>query len=57
MDAAEAELQALEQELQAEADALAAAAGADEPIETLHIAPKRGGIDVVLVGLAWMPER
>jgi hypothetical protein len=50
----QAELTALQAELQAEIDAIAARAG-DEPIETVDVPPARGGIDVRLVALVWRP--
>ena len=51
--AAEEELQALEAELQREVQALAGAP--DAAIETTEIKPKRSGVDVRLVALAWKP--
>lgn len=51
----EAEVAALQAELQREIDT-AAAIGADEPIETVAIKTKRGGVDVRIVALAWCPS-
>ena len=53
---AQADLQALEAELEGEISALSAASGAGIPIETVEIKPKRGAVDVRLVSLAWKPE-
>ena len=52
--AAEAELQALEAELQRDVQALVDGAP-DAAIETAEIKPKRAGVDVRLVALAWKP--
>jgi hypothetical protein len=51
---AQAELAALEAELQQNVAALGAAPGAIE-LETIEIKPRRGGVDVRLVALAWKP--
>ena len=50
------ELTALEAELAREVAELEAAASAAVPIETLDIKPKRGGVDVRLLALAWKAE-
>ena len=52
--AAEEELQALEADLQREVQALAGGAP-DAAIETAEVKPKRAGVDVRLVALAWKP--
>ena len=52
--AAEEELQALEAELQREVQALADGAP-HSAIETAEVKPKRAGVDVRLVALAWKP--
>ena len=52
--AAEAELQAIEAELQREVQALHDSAPRVD-IETAEVKPKRGGVDVQLVALAWKP--
>jgi hypothetical protein len=52
--AAEEELQALEGELQREVQALVDGAP-DAAIETAEVKPKRAGVDVRLVALAWKP--
>jgi len=48
-------LKALEDELNEEVAALTASSAAGTSIETIEIAPKRGGVEVRLVALAWMP--
>src|SRR5687767_3343311 len=53
--AAEEELQALEAELQREVQALVDGAP-DAAIETAEVKPKRAGVDVRLVALAWRPS-
>ena len=50
----QAELTALDAELQAEIAALAAIG--DEPIETIEIKPKRGTVEVRVVSLVWVPS-
>jgi hypothetical protein len=52
---ARAELAALEAELQREIAALEAAAPGTIAVETIAIKPRRGGVDVRLVALAWKP--
>jgi len=52
---AQAELAALETELQAEVAALEGAAPGGMTIETIEIKPKRGGVEVRIVALAWKP--
>ena len=52
--AAEDELQAIDAELQREVHALADGAP-DAAIETAEVKPKRAGVDVRLVALAWKP--
>jgi hypothetical protein len=49
----DAELKALESEMAEEVAALTASVAASAPIETIEIAPKRGAVEVRLVGLAW----
>ncbi len=49
------ELSTLQSALQAEIDAIAADRG-EEPIDTVPIKAKRGGVDVRLVALAWQPS-
>jgi hypothetical protein len=53
---AQGELAGLEAELAREVAAIEAAASAAVPIETLDIKPKRGGVDVRLIALAWRAE-
>ena len=53
--AAEAELKALEADLEREVEALASPEVSSVEIETLEIKPKRGSVDVRLVALAWKP--
>jgi hypothetical protein len=53
--AAQEELAALESELNEEVAALTAVDPAGAAIETIEIKPKRGGVDVRLVALAWKP--
>jgi hypothetical protein len=50
-----AELAALEAELQREVAALEGAAPGGIAVETIEIKPKRGGVDVRIVALAWKP--
>ncbi len=52
---AQAELVALEAELQSEVAALERAATGSIGIETIEIKPKRGGVEVRIVALAWRP--
>ena len=52
---AQAELAALEAELQREVAALEGTASASVAIETIEIKPKRGGVEVRIVALAWKP--
>ena len=52
---AQAELAALEAELQQEVAALEGAAPGGVAVETIEIKPKRGGVDVRIVALAWKP--
>ena len=52
---AESELAAIDAELQQEIAALEHASDAAAPLEVLEIKPKRGGVDVRLVALAWQP--
>jgi hypothetical protein len=51
----QAELAALEAELQHEVAALEGAAPGTIAVETIEIKPKRGGVDVRIVALAWKP--
>jgi DNA-binding protein YbaB len=53
---AQAELAALEAELQAEVAALEGAVTGSVAIETIEIKPKRGGVEVRIVALAWKPS-
>ena len=55
LTAAQEELQALENELHEEVAALSAVDSGTAVIETIEIKPKRGGVDVRLVALAWRP--
>jgi hypothetical protein len=50
------ELASLEAELQSEVAALENATAGAATIETIEIKPKRGGVDVRLVALAWKPS-
>jgi hypothetical protein len=52
---AQAELAALETELQREVAALEGAAPGAISVETIEVKPKRGGVDVRIVALAWKP--
>ena len=54
---AQAELAALENELQQEVAALESKASGAVGVETIEIKPRRGGVDVRLVALAWKPVR
>ncbi len=51
---AQQELAALQQQVEDEAAAIARAA--DPEIEAVEIKAKRGGVDVRLVALAWVPQ-
>jgi hypothetical protein len=52
---AQAELAALEADLQREVAALDGGASGPAAVETIEIKPKRGGVDVRVVALAWKP--
>jgi hypothetical protein len=52
---AQAEFSALDAEIQREIAALEAAGTGPVTVETIAIKPKRGGVDVRLVALAWKP--
>ena len=52
---AQAELAALEAELQSEVAALEGTSSGSVSIETIEIKPKRGGVEVRIVALAWKP--
>ena len=52
---AQAELAALEAELQSEVAALEGTAPGGIAVEAIEIKPKRGGVDVRIVALAWKP--
>jgi hypothetical protein len=52
---AEAELKALNDELAEEVAALTATDGSAVDVQTIEVKPKRGGVDVRLVALAWIP--
>ena len=51
----QAELAALQSALETDIAALTAQ-GADEPLDQVTIKPKRGGVDIRLVALAWRPS-
>jgi len=51
----EAELRALESELEQEISALTATDAGSIPLAAIEIKPKRGAVDVRLVGLVWKP--
>jgi len=51
----QAELAALEAELQQEVAALEGATPGGVTVETIEIKPKRGGVDIRIVALAWKP--
>ena len=53
---AEAELRALEADLEREVEAMAPSTTTSVEINRLDIKPKRGSVDVRLVTLAWQPE-
>jgi len=53
--AAEEELKALEAEINEEIAALTAVDAGAVAVETIEVKPKRGGVDVRLVALAWKP--
>jgi len=53
--AAQEELKALDNEVNEEIAALTAVDAAGAGIETIEVKPKRGGVDVRLVALAWKP--
>jgi hypothetical protein len=55
LTAAQEELKALEAELNEEIAALAAFDPTAADIQTIEVKPKRGGVDVRLVALAWKP--
>jgi hypothetical protein len=55
LTAAQEELKALEAEINEEIAALTALAPGAVAIETIEVKPKRGGVDVRLVALAWNP--
>jgi hypothetical protein len=52
---AQEELAALEAELQQEVAAIEGTAPGGIAVETIEIKPKRGGVDVRIVALAWKP--
>jgi hypothetical protein len=52
---AQSELAALEAELQQEVAALEGFAPGGFAVETIEIKPKRGGVDIRIVALAWKP--
>ena len=51
----EAEIAALNAELEREIAALEGAANGNPPLDVIEIKPKRGNVDVRLVVLAWQP--
>jgi hypothetical protein len=51
----ERELKALEAQIQEEIEALGAPGSAPLALDTIEIKPKRGGVDLRLVALAWKP--
>jgi hypothetical protein len=53
---AEAEIAALNEELEREIAALEHTADVSAPIDVIEIKPKRGNVDVRLVALAWQPH-
>ena len=53
--AAQQELKALDNEVNEEIAALTAVDAAGAAIDTIEVKPKRGGVDVRLVALAWKP--
>ena len=53
---AEAELRALEADLEREVEAMAPVGASSVDINRLDIKPKRGSVDIRLVTLAWQPE-
>jgi hypothetical protein len=55
LTAAQEELKALEAEIDEEVAALTALDPAGAAVETIEVKPKRGGVDVRLVALAWKP--
>src|SRR5215510_4493824 len=56
LDEAKQEVAALEAELQKQVDVMGAGtSSASVPIETVEIKPKRGGVEVQIVALAWQP--
>ena len=55
LTAAQEELKALEAELNEEIAALTAVDPAAADVQTIEVKPKRGGVDVRLVALAWKP--
>jgi hypothetical protein len=56
LQAAKAELAALEAELQSEIAALEGTAPGAVTLEQIEVKPKRGGVDVKLVALVWKPN-
>jgi hypothetical protein len=56
MAAVQSQIQELEASLQSEIAGIEASHGANEPLTTLSIKPKRAGIQVQLVALTWMPH-
>ncbi len=55
LTAAQEELKALENEVNEEIAALTAVDAGIADIQTIEVKPKRGGVDVRLVALAWKP--
>jgi hypothetical protein len=51
----EAEIAALDADLEREITALEATANSNAPLDVIEIKPKRGNVDVRLVALAWQP--
>ena len=51
----DAEIAALNAELEREIAALEGTANANAPLDVVEIKPKRGNVDVRLVALAWQP--
>jgi len=49
------QLEELNARLEAELQALTASDASAEPLETVAVKPKRGGIEIVLVALVWVP--
>ena len=53
---AQAEVDALNAELEREIAALGGTSDTNTPLEVIEIKPKRGNVDVRLIALAWQPS-